>query len=193
MGTNIRRRSSSTRRNASWPRASGFRRGSRNRKAGWYKVWKIMPENKGVSKSRPTRSRIGRSSSGKKCRAAVAPRRTTTAGRCSSIWRRRYGRQLAASSGVGGRLLGGRHLTTLAIKTSRSVFKPIDSKSSSRTFPARPTKACPRSSSVAPGASPTTRIRDAGLPRSTTIDRRPTQSAGQRAQAEAASRSRKSA
>ena len=43
------------------------------------------------------------------------PRQTRMSGLASSIWRRMKGRQIAVSCGVGVRLPGGRHGTTLAM------------------------------------------------------------------------------
>ncbi len=71
--------------------------------------------------------------------------------------------QEATSSGSGLRLLGGRHFRTLAMKTS-SRFFPIASMIFVRSWPARPTKARPCSSSSRPGASPTNMSSAFGLP-----------------------------
>ena len=81
------------------------------------------------------------------------PSVTMSSGSISSIWRSRYLRQAAISPGIGSRLLGGRHLTILAIYTcSRDI--PMDCSSSSRKLPAGPTKGRPWRSSCAPGPSP---------------------------------------
>ena len=57
------------------------------------------------------------------------PSVTTSAGSRTSSWRRRYGAQAAISSGSGSRLPGGRHFTTLVMKTS-SRRQPIEPRSS---------------------------------------------------------------
>ena len=46
---------------------------------------------------------------------AVAPSATMTSGRTTSIWRKRNGEQVFASSGSGVRLPGGRHFTMFAM------------------------------------------------------------------------------
>ena len=48
-------------------------------------------------------------------RVAKLPRVSTTFGSMSTNWRRRYGAQVSISAGSGSRLLGGRHLSTLAM------------------------------------------------------------------------------
>src|SRR3569623_2457298 len=72
-----------------------------------------------------------------------------------AIWRWRYGSQLAASSGFGSRLPGGRHLTILAMYTC-SRLRPTASSMLLSSLPARHTKGSPWRSSSAPGASPMT-------------------------------------
>ena len=83
-------------------------------------------------------------------RAADSPSATTTAGAASSSWRDVQPRQVALSARVGGRLAGGRHFTVLSTPTSaRSA--PTSASSSSSSWPLRPTKGWPLSSSCAPG------------------------------------------
>ena len=75
------------------------------------------------------------------------PRVTTTAGSRISSCRVRYGAQAAISSGSGSRLPGGRHLTTLVMKTS-SRFQPIGRSRSLSRVPAAPTNGRPCWSSL---------------------------------------------
>ena len=91
------------------------------------------------------------------------PSVTTTAGSRTSSCRRRYGAQAAISSGCGSRLSGGRHLTTLVMKTS-SRRQPIDASSLTSRSPARPTNGRPSRSSLKPGPSPTKTTSVSGSP-----------------------------
>ena len=85
------------------------------------------------------------------------PRVTISKGSINSICRSRYLLHAEISLGTGSRLLGGRHLTMLAMYTwSRDI--PIDWSNSSRKFPAGPTKGRPCRSSWNPGPSPMKRI-----------------------------------
>ena len=96
-----------------------------------------------------------------------------TFGRMERICRSRNGWQLRISSGSGLRFCGGRHLITFPIHTSdRRIFRPF-SMMSVRSWPARPTKARPCSSSSAPGASPTNMRAALGLPWPKTMFFRP--------------------
>ena len=61
------------------------------------------------------RSRVILISGSSRFLAAVLPSRTMTFGRISQVCIRRWIRQASASSGVGTRLFGGRHFTTLQI------------------------------------------------------------------------------
>ena len=82
----------------------------------------------------------------------VRPSVTTTAGSSTSSWRRRYGAQAAISSGCGSRLPGGRHFTTLVMKTS-SRRQPTDSMQlDQQTGPSAPTNGRPGLVLVAPGS-----------------------------------------
>ena len=77
-----------------------------------------------------------------------------TFGLAKRICLARSGMQHFASSGVGARFSGGRHLTMLQIWYS-SGLRPYASTRSVRRRPACPTNGRPCSSSLAPGPSPT--------------------------------------
>ncbi len=74
----------------------------------------------------------------------------------NSTCRRRKGSHCAISSGSGLRLPGGRHFSTLAMKTLSRRFRPSARSMLSRSLPAWPTKGSPCRSSFSPGASPIT-------------------------------------
>ncbi len=86
--------------------------------------------------------------------AACLPRAQMTKGLIISSCLIRIGSHALISSGCGSRLFGGRHFTTLHMKTS-SLFNPISERSFSKSLPALPTKGIPCKSSCCPGASPT--------------------------------------
>ena len=67
-----------------------------------------------MSRQRP-RARVIRSSTPKRWFSAVNPRVQMTSGRIARIWRSRYPMHAFASSGVGTRFPGGRHLTMFAM------------------------------------------------------------------------------
>ncbi len=90
----------------------------------------------------------------------------------TSSWRRRNGAQAAISSGSGSRFSGGRHFTTLVMKTS-SRRQPIEPRRRTRRSPARPTKGRPSRSSFIPGPSPTKTTSVLGCPSPGTARFRP--------------------
>ena len=94
---------------------------------------------------------------------AKLPNVTMTSGLIVCVcWRKKVA-HASISSGFGLRFEGGLHLRTFAMKTS-SRLSPATSSSSSRNFPAAPTKGFPCKSSFLPGASPIIITRACGLP-----------------------------
>ena len=96
-------------------------------------------------------------------KADILPRHTITVGFIIFNCSRRYPMQASSSSGLGSRLLGGRHFKILAMYAS-SLESPIASRYLSRSFPDAPTKGSPCSSSLFPGASPIKSIFAFALP-----------------------------
>ena len=92
--------------------------------------------------------------------------------------------QFSISPGRGSRLPGGRHLSTLAMKTSARL-SPISPSSVSSSLPAAPTNGSPCRSSLAPGASPTNIRSASALPAPNTTDVRVAASSAQRVHARA--------
>src|SRR5436309_7669071 len=122
---------------------------------------------------------------------AKFPSVATTVGRISSSWRKRCGSQAAISSGCGSRFPGGRHLRTLAMKTSSRAI-PISVRSFSSSLPAAPTNGTPCWSSWNPGASPTNISSASGWPEPKTACVR-VEWSGQRVQQATSSASSRSA
>src|SRR5450756_400087 len=96
------------------------------------------------------------------------PRVTISFGLISANWRSRYPEHAWISSGSGSRFCGGRHFTTLVMKTS-SRRSDTDFSNCSNSCPAGPTNGRPCWFSCQPGASPTKKISAFGFPTPGTV------------------------
>ncbi len=101
--------------------------------------------------------------SGKNLDIDILPRVTITRGLMASICRSKYFPQARISSGNGSRFSGGRHFTTLQMKTP-FLSNPAFARRSLNSLPAAPTKGLPCSFSLNPGPSPMNIISALGGP-----------------------------
>src|SRR3954454_11238762 len=132
--------------------------GLRSAAAGWNIGNSVRPS---CSRTRPCACVIF--VSGAKRASAWRPRGTSSFGRMMSSCASSHGRWWATSSAFGSRFPGGRALTTFVMNTS-SRWRPASSSRRSSSLPAPPTNGRPDSSSLAPGASPTSITAAVALP-----------------------------